>query len=39
MLGHGGRSHVGIKLVLFFTALFAGLWWFLSAAVETFGVR
>jgi len=37
MLGHGSGSYVGVKLVLFFMALFAGLWWLLSAAVDAFG--
>lgn len=36
MLGHGGRTYVGAKLVVFFMALFAGLWWLLSTALESF---
>ena len=39
MLGHDRRSYIGIKLVLFFMALFAGLWWGLSTAIDSFGVR
>ena len=37
MLGHGHRDYTGMKLVLFFVALFGGVWWLLSNLVGTFG--
>jgi hypothetical protein len=35
MLRGSSRDFLGVKLVLFFMALFSGLWWLLSTAVDT----
>jgi len=37
MLRGSSRDYLGVKLVLFFMALFGGLWWLLSTAVDTWG--
>ena len=34
MLGHGRRTYTGFKLILFFLALFAGLSWLMSNALD-----
>lgn len=34
MLGNGSRDSLGLKLVVFFMALFGGLWWLMALAVR-----